>query len=91
MDGDAGLLVRSRSANKVTETKLKLERNSSQPPPKEEVNIQQDLVKIKEENKEIVKPFLKRKTQAIKAKKISWQAKSKIDCWKEPNSHEFPQ
>lgn len=29
MDGDAGLLVRSRSANKVTETKLKLERNSS--------------------------------------------------------------
>ena len=39
MDGDAGLLVRSRSANKVTETKLKLERNSSQPPPTEEVNI----------------------------------------------------
>ncbi len=38
MDGDAGTLMRSRSANKVTESKIKFERNSSQPPPKEEIN-----------------------------------------------------
>jgi hypothetical protein len=65
-----------------------LERASSQPPPKEEIPARKEL--HKEEIKDSAKPFLKRKTQAIKAKKISWQAKSKIDCWKEPNSHESP-
>lgn len=36
-----------------------------------------------EENKEkkTTKPFLKRKTIAVKPAKINWQTKSKIDCW----------
>jgi hypothetical protein len=46
-------------------------------------SITAPLVEFYEEEKEqkTTKPFLKRKTLAIKPKKINWQTKSKIDCW----------
>ena len=39
-----------------------------------------------EERKTTVKPFLKRKTEAVKSQKVTWKNKSRIDCWNKPEN-----
>ena len=41
---------------------------------------------VLEERKVPVRPFLKRKTQAVKMQKVAWKAKSRTDCWNKPEA-----
>ena len=50
------------------------------------VDDQSQYPSVMEERKVPVKPFLKRKTQAVKFQKVAWKTKSRIDCWNKPEA-----
>ena len=51
--------------------------------PNPDMNNQQQTI---DGRKVVTKPFLKRKTKTMKAQKVNWNTKSRIDCWNKPDA-----
>lgn len=71
------------SENKVEEAKHSLNRGKStvgrqDTQQEDEYGLDNDHQTIDNSSK----PFLKRKSQAVKFQKLKWKGQSRIDCWK---------
>jgi hypothetical protein len=78
-------LKKTESINEIEERREALDEKPLKPPQTSRMEFSPDEPEVKERPKvdedKSPKPFLKRRSQAIKPQKVNWKRAPKIDCW----------